>query len=192
MVDIFIEFIKLNLFKETVIGFYCGVETTSESPTSFPTVSCRYPYRQFIFCVAGSFFGFSLNHIPHMIINWNLGGWEAKCLGWCGNRNFLTGNTGFSCLCDRARIPVAKSRVFQQLPSRSRSTLPPPGTWCRPLCWICEWRHNVPIAGDHPNTMMWIRCLLFINMNINLFLDWHPNTKIFIYIKSSFVARGIK
>ena len=69
----------------------------------------------------------------------NQGSYVARCYGWCSHRNFLIANTRFSCLCEIVQSIVARHRIFQTSPSRSRKVLSPASTWCRSPCWV--WNH---------------------------------------------------
>ena len=80
-----------------------------------------------------------------------------------------------------ALSPVARFKVFPLLSPRSRTILPPLRTRCRPPCWV--WGYlgiRMELTSTSLTTtfsiMMWTVCLIFININMNLSSDWHPNT----------------
>ena len=110
--------------------------------------------------------------LPYTIKETTVWGVMARHRGRCGHRNCLIGNTGF-CLCGMVQSPVARHRVFQQPPPQSRWALPPSSTWWKPLCWVRG--HVGEINGSiislslvtYPNIMMWISCLVFININLS-------------------------
>ena len=100
---------------------------------------CRYPCLQFIFGVAQNCAIFSLNCTEHIIIKSIVNSAVKPPDVSDDRRSFLTVKTVFFWLCGRVQSSVARRRVFQQSPSRSRSALTSRYPLFRPPCWV--WSH---------------------------------------------------
>ena len=106
----------------------------------------------------------------------------ARCLGWCGHRNFLTAKTGHF-LCGMVQRSAAGWRVIQHPSSSSRAVLHPPGTWSRPPCeimWEHEWQHNVPITCNHFKTPwcilgIWFSSIWILMFSVLKIVNWAVN-----------------
>ena len=61
--------------------------------------------------------------------------------------NFLTTNTGFSCLCAMVQSPVATYMVF---PAVTLLIYGSTSSMFFEAIWEDKWRHNFIIASDHP------------------------------------------
>ena len=114
----------------------------------------------FIFGVAQSFVSLLINHTPHILdvggdvvteilLQLTLG--SSACVAWCrvlwtdvvsSSSYFLNPGQHFLLQALNGGLHVESETM-----------------------WVDEWRHNISIASDHPNTIMLIGCLFFINIS---------------------------
>ena len=113
--------------------------------------------------------------------------YAPRCSRWCSRRNFCQSRLVFPVCMTWYRVLFLDEAYFSNHPLD-------PGEHYHlqeldaGLCvesdgtWEDEWRHNITIISDHPNTIMKTGCLVFIDMNMNLSIDWHSIILKFSYM----------
>ena len=120
-----------------------------------------------IFAVARDFIDLTLNRHPHIIIK-EVGLWEVSWPDVKGNE--VTEIFEQATLCSLAYVAWRRRHSLdpgQHYFFHALDTGIPIGS---EAMWVDELRYKITIASDYQNPMIWTRCLISINMNINLSL----------------------
>ena len=163
---------RLNLFKEIAIGLHHNLQlespaTLSDSPIIEICKYCTYHCLLFIFGVSQSFVGFSLNRAPHIIIK-EIAIWKVRQPDIRGD--VITEIFWQPRLGSSACVVIHRILLLNRGSSRSRpldlGQYYLPGHLMLTLRACEKMNRGIsPSLETTPNVMMWIECMVFINVN---------------------------